>query len=104
MQFLRLIFVKKLQGALPPGPPLEAAEGAQAPTFQLTFPFLIPMPVFNWYNYREEEFTHVFMCVGNTILTNIMFTPFLWKREREGGEKRRQSCIDVSSDMRPDKF
>ena len=30
MQFLRLIFVKKLQ--------------LQAPTFQLTFPFLIPMP------------------------------------------------------------
>ena len=30
MQFLRLIFVKKLQ----------------APTFQLTFPFLIPMPDF----------------------------------------------------------
>ena len=31
MQFLRLIFVKK-----PPGP--------QTPTFQLTFPFLVPMP------------------------------------------------------------
>ena len=40
MQFLRLIFVKKLQlqlqGSSPPDP--------QAPTFQLTFPFLIPMP------------------------------------------------------------
>ena len=64
MQFLRLIFVKKLQlrglrlltptggvapgpppGALPPGPPLGSFCGPQAPTFQLTFPFLIPMPV-----------------------------------------------------------
>ena len=46
MQFLRLIFVKKLQlqGALPPDPPLGAFCGPQAPTFQLTFPFLIPMP------------------------------------------------------------
>ena len=55
MQFLHLIFVKKLQlqgalspgpplGALPPGPPLEPFCGPQAPTFQLTFPFLIPMP------------------------------------------------------------
>ena len=48
MQFLRLIFVKKLQlqlqGASPPGPPLGAFCGPQAPTFHLTFPFLIPMP------------------------------------------------------------
>ena len=55
MQFLRLIFVKKLQlqGALPPDShqeycPLEPLRGAfcgpQAPTFQLTFPFFIPMP------------------------------------------------------------
>ena len=35
MQFLHLIFVKKLQ--------LQGAS-LQAPTFQLTFPFLIPMP------------------------------------------------------------
>ena len=48
MQFLRLIFVKKLQlqGASPPDPdrgryPLAPQK---APTFQLTFPFLIPMP------------------------------------------------------------
>ena len=54
MQFLHLIFVKKLQGALPPDPnwghcpldpPLGTFCGPQAPTFQLTFPFLIPMPV-----------------------------------------------------------
>ena len=53
MQFLRLIFVKKLQGALPPDPhwgrcPLDPHWGPSAvppaPTFQLTFPFLIPMP------------------------------------------------------------
>ena len=31
-------------GALPPGPPLGAFCGPQAPTFQLTFPFLIPIP------------------------------------------------------------
>ena len=53
MQFLRLIFVRKLQGALPPdpppgalppGPPLGAFCGPKAPTFPLTFPFLIPVP------------------------------------------------------------
>ena len=54
MHFLRLIFVSASAsggfttwpppGALPPGPPLGAFCGPQAPTFQLTFPFLIPMP------------------------------------------------------------
>ena len=47
MQFLRLIFVKKLplQGASPPlDPPRGAFCGSQSPTFQLTFPFLISMP------------------------------------------------------------
>ena len=53
MQFLRLIFVRKLQGASPPDPhrgrcPLHPHWGPsaapKAPTFQLTFPFLIPMP------------------------------------------------------------
>ena len=41
MQFLRLIFVRKLQGALPPDPHWGPSA---APSFQLTFPFLIPMP------------------------------------------------------------
>ena len=38
MQFLHLIFVKKLQlqGALPPGPPLGTCCNPQVPTFQLT--------------------------------------------------------------------
>ena len=62
MQFLRLIFVKKLQGALPPDPhggvapwtptggvapwtPTGGLLRPQPPTFQLTFPFLIPIPV-----------------------------------------------------------
>ena len=43
MQFLRLIFVKKLQ--LQGASPLDPHWGPSvAPTFQLTFPFLIPMP------------------------------------------------------------
>ena len=50
MHFLRLIFVKKLklQGASPPWHPLGTFCGPQAPTFQLTFPFLTPMPAFSF--------------------------------------------------------
>ena len=59
MQFLHLIFVKKfqlqLQGTSPPDPhrgrcpwtPTGGLLRPQAPTFQLTFPFLIPMPVYS---------------------------------------------------------
>ena len=46
MQYFKSYFCLKASGgfALPPGPPLGAFCGPQAPAFQLTFPFLIPMP------------------------------------------------------------
>ena len=84
MQFLRLIFVKKLQGAggaLPPEPPLGAFCGPQAPTFQLTFPFLIPMPARAHYCLLSSA-ALVFEC-QDMLNSKVMleFTQDIWRRD-----------------------
>ena len=58
MQFLSLISVKKLQLKLQ-----GASPDPQAPTFQLTFPFLIPMPV---YSHTHEQTLVLWLAVAFT--------------------------------------
>ena len=106
MQFLRLIFVKKLQGFRPLTPtrgvapwiPTEGLLRPPGPTFQLTFPFLIPMPVSCiWY-----MLTGCGRCVAllaAEILTILAFASPYWARDDDMafGLWRKARCDPGSS-------
>ena len=77
MQFLRLIFVKKGSASegFAPWPPLEAFCDPQTPTFQLTFPLLIPMPALSLlrlYGVVMRLLKNLKLCLSMTLLLLLL--------------------------------